>query len=80
MNCTCQKWAAGCGLKAGCVSIMGWGQFQVVFVSTRVRVGRVKVGFFQPIRVTGRVSVRLFFTILTLNPTLTRPADTICQA
>ena len=47
------------------------GQFWVVLVSTHVRAGRVRVGFFQLVRVTGRVSVRVFFTILTLNPTLT---------
>ena len=75
----------GCGLKAGCgsktgyVSIADYGQFQVVFLSTCVRAGRVRVEFFQPVRVTCRVSVRVFFTILTLNPTLTRPVDTICQ-
>ena len=32
----------------------------VVFVSTRVRTGRVRVLFSQPIRVMGRVSVDIF--------------------
>ena len=44
---------------------------QVMFVSTCVRTGRVRVEFFQPIRVTGRVSVGVFFATLDPNPTLT---------
>ena len=42
-----------------------------MFVSTCVRTGRVRVEFFQPVRVTGRVSVGVFFVTLNPNPTLT---------
>ena len=62
---------ACCGSKAGCDSIAGYDQFRVVLVSTRVIAGHVRVGFFQPVRVIGLVSVRVFFVILTINPTLT---------
>ena len=52
---------------------------RVGLVSTRVSTGRVRVEFFQPVRVTGRVSVGIFFTILNPNPARTRLVDTICH-
>ena len=60
--------------------VYGNGLVQVVFVSTRVRTGRVRVEFFQPDRVTGDASVGIFFATLNPNPTLRRPVDTISQA
>ena len=42
---------------------------RVGFVLTRVKMGRVRVEFFQPVRVVGRVNVDIFFVTLNLNPT-----------
>ena len=46
--------------------VYGNGLVRVGLVLTCVRTGRVRVEFFQPIRVAGLVSVGIFFT--TLNP------------
>ena len=51
----------------------------VGLVLTRVKTGRVRVEFFQPVRVAGQVSVGIFFATLNSNPTRTRPVDTICH-
>ena len=60
--------------------VYGNGLVRVIFVSTRVKTGRVMVEFFQPVYVTGRVSVGIFFATLNPNLTLTRPVDMIYQA
>ena len=53
------------------------GLVRVIFVSTRVRTGHVRVEFFQLIRVAGRVSIGVFFITLNPNSTLTQPINTI---
>ena len=60
---------AGCRISLGSVVLQvvyGNGLLRVVFVSISVRTGRVRVEFFQPVCVTGHVSVGVFFA--TLNP------------
>ena len=52
---------------------------QVVFVSTIIRTGRVMIELFQPVCVTGRVNIDIFFITLNSNLTLTRSVDTICH-
>ena len=75
-------WRVNCGLRVSLGLIMSRvvyrnGLVQVVFVLIHVKMGRVRVEFFQLVCVTGRVSVGIFFTTLNPNPTLTRPVDTI---
>ena len=65
---------AGCQISLGSVVLQvvyGNGLVRVVFVSACVRMGHVRVEFFQSVRVTSRVSVNVFFTTLNPNPTLT---------
>ena len=55
---------ANCRVSLGSIVsqvIYGNGLVRLVFMSTRVRTGRVRVEFFQPVRVMGRVSVGIFF-------------------
>ena len=59
--------------------VYGNGLVRVGLMSTRVRTSRVSIEFFQPVRVTGWVSVGIFFVILDPNPTQTRPVDMICH-
>ena len=77
------------GSMAGCQVILGLfmshvvygnGLVQVMFVSTRIRTGCVRVEFFQPICVIGHVSVNVFFATLNPNLTLIWSVDMICQA
>ena len=52
---------------------------RVGLVSTHVRTGWVRVEFFEPVCVTGRTSVGIFFVTLNPNPTRIQPVDTICH-
>ena len=54
----CMLW-----VKGGLQVTDGLGLMRVVFVSTRVKADRVRVEFFQLVRVMGRVSVRVFLQL-----------------
>ena len=65
---------AGCWVSLGSVVsqvVYGNDLVQVVFMSTSFMTSRVRVEFFQPVRVTGWVSVSIFFATLNPNPILT---------
>ena len=47
------------------------GSMWIVFVSTRIRIDCDRVEFFQPVYITSRVDVGIFFVILNSNPILT---------
>ena len=78
------NWQVNCELQVilGLVlsNVVYWNELvRVGLVSTRVKTGRIRVEFFQPVSVTGQISVGIFFATLNPNPTRTRPVDTICH-